>query len=57
LDYLSVDNPSQDDENIRITTKKGLPCGNEKFVYKLGVLVKRDLRLKGLGRPKSKNKG
>ena len=54
-DWSSWLSDGDDEEKLGILRRnidKGLPCGNEDFIQKLGVLAKRVLKYRPQGRPK-----
>ncbi len=44
----------QNNDTLKTNTRKGLPCGSDAFISRLGDMVGRDLSFKGIGRPKKK---
>ncbi len=42
----------QNNDTLKTNTRKGLPCGSDAFISRLGDMVGRDLSFKGIGRPK-----
>ena len=51
-DYLGQTVDQKSVEVLQRNINKGLPCGSDKFVDKLGKLIGRDLSFKQIGRPK-----
>jgi len=51
-DYLEQTVDQKSVEILQRNINKGLPCGSDKFVDKLGKLIGRDLSFKQIGRPK-----
>ena len=52
INYLETTDDQNDVDILRRNIHKGLPCGSDHFISRLGKLIGRDLAFKNVGRPR-----